>query len=139
MIGTIDDVEFVNGEVWAQAGDNVSVNNSTEVIDWDSTAGGSPYSESNVFDLGAGVVENNWVLRFKLIVDNFVQGSDSNSSLLHVGISSSDETLGGGTLHDGVYFRGFVSLSSTNQWDISTYDNESLDSLGTDTILNSLY
>jgi hypothetical protein len=100
MIGTIDDVEFVNGEVWGQTGDDISVNNSTEVIDF--TYDGDNLNDGVSFDLGVAQSQDQWTLRTKVDLTTLTNGADGSRSIIGYGLSDLDHTTAGDVAQDSI-------------------------------------
>jgi len=119
--GTIDDIEFYNGESvitrWINmSGDKVVVNTGTCVMDWDSS-GATLYNEGMVADvLGETINDKNWTLRCKLNINTLIEGTDATANDLWVGLSG-DNTDTPEVAQDFVGFRITAQdLASTSKW-----------------------
>ena len=98
------DTDFSSSTGWSQTGTQHSVNTSTGVIDWNGAASTSVHALS--YDLGA-VVEDNWILRFKWVIENHTLGSNPGG-WVSIGLSDSDDTVGGSANQDSVSLGSYV-------------------------------
>jgi len=103
------ETDFSSSTGWSQTGTQQSVNTSTGVIDWNGAASTSVHALS--YDLGA-VVEDNWILRFKWVIENHTLGSNPGG-WVSIGLSDSDDTVGGSANQDSVSLGSYVG-GSTN-------------------------
>ena len=101
---TTYETDFSSSTGWSQTGTQHSVNTSTGVIDWNGAASTSVHALS--YDLGA-VVEDNWTLRFKWVIENHTLGSNPGG-WVSVGLSDSDDTVGGSGNQDSVSLGSYV-------------------------------
>ncbi len=146
--GSVDDIEFYNGvsvskspvhetkdfedtflaDNWADAGTDVLVNTTTQVIDWD--AGDVTTNHATAFDLGVGnVSDSEWTLRAKVTINNVVAGTNPNTNRIYLGLFDSDQSVDSNTAQDGIYI-GFIRGSVANQIAPFAENGAVLDSLG---------
>lgn len=143
QIGYIDDVEIWNGvdkgttffqddfsglDNWVDAGTGVGVNTATDVLDWDTSD--SNANNSTVNDLTT-VDNSNWLLRFKLTINNLVQGTDLTASIFYLGVSSISQASGSSTAQDFIGFRLLNNLNNL-EWNIFNTNNQGLGVAGAD-------
>ena len=93
---TFEDDTFSSG--WTSTGSDVVTG--TNVIDFD-------FSNSNAtntisYDLGSTMSDTNWVLRFKLIMDNYNVGSSGNSAGGYFGLFSADHATNDNATQDSI-------------------------------------
>ena len=93
---TFEDDTFSSG--WTSTGSDVVTG--TNVIDFD-------FSNSNAtntisYDLGSTMSDTNWVLRFKLIMDNYNVGSSGNSAGGFFGLFSADHATNDNATQDSI-------------------------------------
>lgn len=95
ITGSIDDLEFYNGNStltdWTVTGTKIVLNTNTEVIDWDAkndnTQAGIVHDLQS--SIGVNADDDNWTLRFKLIIDTATV-IDVTSSQLFMTVSDTE-------------------------------------------------
>jgi len=135
--GTIDDVEFWNGNStltnWNSVGTGVVVNTNTNVINWTSVLDGN--NNSIVHDLqsslGVNADDENWTLRFKYRTDTLTAGS-TRTKYFWIGLFDSDQTVDSESVQDFIGFEFFVnSTLPVGRFSLSEKNNVILTGAGT--------
>ena len=134
MIGTVDDVEFVNGEVWDQAGTKVLVNNSTEVLDWDGKRDTTNHSTSND---RTTISDSEWVLRGKISFNTITGGTVVEH--IFIALSDSDNSIASSVAQDHINLRFSVDTSGNREAGINGGTNEIDDPVDSATFTENLY
>ena len=84
------DDDFSSSTGWTTANTGISINTSTEEIDWNAN---SAVSGVTYYDLGVGIPANKWVLQAEVTVDNFSHNSDGTQQNLFLGLSDSNSNM----------------------------------------------
>ena len=82
--------DFSSSTGWTTANTGISINTSTEEIDWNAN---SAVSGVTYYDLGVGIPANKWVLQAEVTVDNFSHNSDGTQQNLFLGLSDSNSNM----------------------------------------------
>jgi hypothetical protein len=82
--------DFSSSTGWTTANTGISINTSTEEIDWNAN---SAVSGVTYYDLGVGIPANKWILQAEVTVDNFSHNSDGTQQTLNLGLSDSTSNM----------------------------------------------